>query len=208
MLSETVDHALIIDPSAHCIMPDPGRLRAVALGHCEFRTVPCSVGIGSSLKDRAVRGVAAVVLAVAGAGFVVFDVVLAVVMPAQELQVVEVGWAAVGPVADVVGLAVAGWALAAGVLAVAVAGDERFPLGRGGDVGGAADVEDFGPAGHDHPAEGAVAQQELEAGGGEVVAPGLEADVGDHVGGDVGESWTSNTALTWGRTPWISPRSP
>jgi hypothetical protein len=105
--------------------------------------------------------------AVAGAGLGVVDVLLAVVVPAEEFEVFEVGGSAVGPVPDVMGLAVAGGTVAAGGLAVLVAGGECFPLrGRDGG-GGAADVEDLGPAGEDDAAEVAVAGEELDHGLGE-----------------------------------------
>jgi hypothetical protein len=96
------------------------------------------------------------------------------------------------------GLAVAGGTVAAGGLAVLVAGGECFPLcGRDGG-GGAADVEDFGAAGEDDAAEVAVAGEELDHRLGEPAAgvpfgPGAGDQVGriscglvdvDH-GGDV-----------------------
>ncbi len=81
----------------------------------------------------------------AGAGLGVVPVLLAVVVPAEELEVVEVGGAAAGPVRDVVGLAVVGGPVAAGGLAVPVAYDEGFPLRGARVAGGAADVEDARP---------------------------------------------------------------
>ena len=72
-----------------------------------------------------------------GAGLGVVFVVLAVVVPAQKFEVVEVGGSVVGwrPVFDVVGFTALRWLVAAGVLAVLIAHDERFPL-RGGDGAG------------------------------------------------------------------------
>jgi hypothetical protein len=57
-------------------------------------------------------------------GPVVVVVDLSVVVAAEEGEVVEVGGAAVGPVFEVVGVAPAGWAVAAGEGAAVVAGDE------------------------------------------------------------------------------------
>jgi hypothetical protein len=89
----------------------------------------------------------------------------------------------VGPVPDVVGLAVAGGSVAAGGLAVSVAGGERFPLCGGDGGGGAADVEDFGGAGEDDAAEVAVAGEELDHGLGEPAAGvPFGAGAGDQVG--------------------------
>ena len=62
-----------------------------------------------------------------GAGLGVVVVLLAVVVPAQESEVVEVGGAAVFPVPDVVGFAGAGGSVAAGGGAVPIPGDEGEP---------------------------------------------------------------------------------
>jgi hypothetical protein len=107
-----------------------------------------------------------------GAGLGVVSVSFAVV-PAEELEVVEVGFAVVGwaPVLFVVGLAAVGGLFASGGLAVTVANDEGFPLGGGGGAGGAADVEDFGCAGHDDAGEVAVAHDPVERRSGQ--APGV-----------------------------------
>ena len=78
------------------------------------------------------------------AGLVVVDVDFAVVLPAEEFQVVEVGGAAAGPVPDVVCFTEAGGPGALGVLAVPVADDERAPELVGDVAGGAADVDDLG----------------------------------------------------------------
>ena len=86
----------------------------------------------------------------------------AVVVPAEKLQIVEVGGAAAGPVHAVVGFATFGGLIAAGGLAVAVADDECFPL-RGSDgPGRAADVEDLGIAGHHDPRHIRVAQDPFQ----------------------------------------------
>ncbi len=73
----------------------------------------------------------------------VADVLLAVVFPAQQSQVVEGGGSALGPVHDVVGFAVGGRAGAAGGLAVLVAHDQRFELLVGRDSRAAPEVENF-----------------------------------------------------------------
>ena len=67
----------------------------------------------------------------------------AVVLAAEQDEVVQAGRAAVGPVDDVVGVAHHGWAGAAGEGAVVVAGDQGAPQGRGDESCGAADVEDL-----------------------------------------------------------------
>jgi hypothetical protein len=107
-------------------------------------------------------------------------VAFAVVFPAVELEVVEAGGSAVGPVFEVMGVAVGGRAGAAGGLAVPVAGDERRPH-RGGDgAGGAAHVEDLGCAGHDDPADVGVTGDAFQGGGREVsVAADLEPELVD-----------------------------
>ena len=97
-----------------------------------------------------------------GAGLGVVVVGLAVMMPAQELEVVEVGGAAAGPVHTMVGFATFGGLIAAGGSAVAVADHECFPLrGRDG-AGRAADVEDLGIAGHHDPRHIRVAQDPFQ----------------------------------------------
>jgi hypothetical protein len=58
-----------------------------------------------------------------------------VVVPAEEHQVRQLGGAAVGPEPDVVGVAPAGWAAAAGERAAAVADDEGASGGLGGQRG-------------------------------------------------------------------------
>src|SRR5947207_9364169 len=67
----------------------------------------------------------------------VVDVFSAVVVPAQQSEVGEVGGSAERPVPDVMRFAEARGHGAAGCGAVAVAGDQGVPLG-GGDVAGAA----------------------------------------------------------------------
>ena len=66
------------------------------------------------------------------------------VVPAEQHQVRQGGLAAVGPVPDVVGVAPAGRAPAAGEGAAAVAGDQRPPDRWGDQPGGPADVQRFG----------------------------------------------------------------
>jgi hypothetical protein len=59
----------------------------------------------------------------------VVDVLSAVVVPAQQAEIGEVGGTTVFPVPDVVRFAEAGAEIAAGFGAVLVAGDEGVPLG-------------------------------------------------------------------------------
>lgn len=92
-----------------------------------------------------------------GAGVRVVRMSVAVVWPAQELEIFEVGGPAVCPVNKVVGLTVVRGPLASGGLAVSVAYDERFPDCRRDGAGRAPDVEDFGPPRDDHSAHIAVA---------------------------------------------------
>src|SRR5437016_3603342 len=70
----------------------------------------------------------------------VVDVLLAVVFPAEEFEVVERGGSAFGPVDDVVCLAVGRAAGASGFGAVPVAGDECVPQRLTDGAGRAADV--------------------------------------------------------------------
>jgi hypothetical protein len=57
-------------------------------------------------------------------------VLFAVMGPAVEPEILEVGGAAAGPVFEVVGFAVGWGAVASGVLAMLVADDERLPQCR------------------------------------------------------------------------------
>src|SRR5437870_99045 len=118
----------------------------------------------------------------------VVGVGLAVVVPAEEFEVGEVGGSAVGPVPDVVCFAEPGGHGAAGPLAVFVAGDERVPHGGADDAGGAADVEDLaGPVGDD-ATELAVTREALEGGAGQAAAGGgFGAHGGEEVGVGAGE---------------------
>src|SRR5205809_1116488 len=94
----------------------------------------------------------------------VVGVGLAVVVPAQQFQVVEVGGAAVGPVDDVMRVAESGGQGASCPLAVLVAGDECVPGGGGDVAGGAADVEDLAGAVGEDAADLAVAGESLQRG--------------------------------------------
>jgi hypothetical protein len=115
----------------------------------------------------------------------------AVVFAAEQDEVVEGGFAAVGPVDDVVGVAHDWWSGAAGEGAVMVAGHEGSPQGWGDESGGASDVEDL--------AIGA------EADGDEVGVAGQAAYGGDReaqsvVGADL-RPVTSDQARACGRCP-------
>ena len=70
-------------------------------------------------------------------------VVLGVAGSAEEDAVLGVGGSSVGPVPDVVDVAVSCWGVAAGCLAVLVSGGDGSALGAGPDAGFAADVEYF-----------------------------------------------------------------
>jgi hypothetical protein len=78
-----------------------------------------------------------------GACVRLFDMALAVVVPAEKFEVVEIGGSAAGPVPFVMGLTPGGGFFAAGGLAVAIAGDQCPELGVARDAGGAAQVEHF-----------------------------------------------------------------
>jgi len=118
-----------------------------------------------------------------GAGLGVVDVLLSVVVPAQEFEVGEVGGSAVFPVPDVMRFAAAGFCGAAGFGAVAVAGDERGPLGVGDGAVGPPDVEHTRRAVHDHAADPAVARDPLERGARQPLAVReLGADSGNEIG--------------------------
>jgi len=139
-------------------------------------------------------------VAVSGAGLGFVDVSFAVVMPAKELEVFEVGGSVVLPVDDVVGLTVAGWTVAAGGLAVLVAYDQRQPLRRCDGPELAADVEDFGFAVHDHSTDPTVTQQQFDSSSWracpDVVAPiGLRRSSRARTASS-SSAWT--TMLTWG----------
>src|SRR5438876_5204105 len=105
-------------------------------------------------------------LGLGAVGWVV-GVLLAVVVPAEEFEVGEVGGSAVGPVPDVMCFAVPGCHGAAGPLAVLVASDERFPYGEADHAGGASDVEDLAGAVGDDATEFAVKGEAFEGGEGE-----------------------------------------
>ena len=82
---------------------------------------------------------------------------LAVMRPAEQGESVEVGGAAVGPVGDVVGVAVFGWDGAAGDDTAAVAYREGFALGGGGESLGPSDRQREGGAGGQQVREGPFA---------------------------------------------------
>jgi hypothetical protein len=95
-----------------------------------------------------------------GLGWAAVALVLGdVVAAAAQLEVVEVGGAAVDPVDPMVGVAPLGGHGAAGFDAGVVAGVERPSLHGGGLTGAPADVEDFRSAAHDHAPHGGVAGQ-------------------------------------------------
>jgi hypothetical protein len=85
-----------------------------------------------------------------------------VVVPrAQEHEVVEAGWSAVGDPAEVVGFGPVGGPVTAGVAAVAVADDEGVEQGGGDGAGGGAVVQDGGAAVGDDPVDAGVTDQAL-----------------------------------------------
>ena len=90
----------------------------------------------------------------------------AVVMAAEQGEVVELGWAAVDPVGEVVGVAHEGWSSAGGEGAVSVAEDQGGP-DRGGDRSAeAAHVEDLAVAAEDGGDDLGVTGQPAEGVGG------------------------------------------
>src|SRR5437899_2640764 len=82
---------------------------------------------------------------------------LLVVPSAQQDEVVEAGWPAVGDPLDVVAVAPGGWRVAAVEAALAVADHQGGPHGGGEDAGGGADVEDARAAVGEDAVHGAVA---------------------------------------------------
>ena len=70
--------------------------------------------------------------AVGHLAFPALSFMFAVVVPADQREVVEVGESAVFPASDVVGFGPGGWGVAAGEAAAAVAGGERASLVGGG----------------------------------------------------------------------------
>jgi hypothetical protein len=82
-----------------------------------------------------------------------------VVAAAAQLEVVEIGRAAVDPVDPMVGVTPLGRYFAAGFDAGAVAGVERATQRGSGLTSAAADVEDLRSTAHDHPPHGRVAGQ-------------------------------------------------
>jgi hypothetical protein len=107
----------------------------------------------------------------------------AVVVPTQQLQILEIGRAAARPVHDVMCLTRVGGSVASGGLAVLVAYDERFPDCGWDGARRAADVEDFGSARRNDPADVAVAGDSFERRGREVTVVTL---LGTHFGYEFG----------------------
>jgi hypothetical protein len=79
------------------------------------------------------------------------------VFGAEEYEIVDCGAASVGPVVDVVGLAVGGGLVAGGVYAADISSDYRSADARWNDAAGAADVEWFALAAEHHRYDGGVA---------------------------------------------------
>lgn len=80
-----------------------------------------------------------------------------VVAWAEEGQVVQAGWSALGPVVDVVCVGPGGWFFAAGEDAAVVSDDERGADVFGDDPSLAADVQGFAGGGEDDALHGGVA---------------------------------------------------
>lgn len=89
----------------------------------------------------------------------VASVVESVVVAAEEYEVFEFGFAAVGPVDAVVNVAPRGPASAARVLALSVPRNYCSAQGRWDDSGFAADVEDFGFRSEHDPGQRRVTRQ-------------------------------------------------
>ena len=79
---------------------------------------------------------------------------VSVVVAAEQDGVVEAGGAAVGPVPDVVGVAPAGWSVAAGERAAAVAQHQGAAQRPGDEAALSADVEDLAGAAEDGGQDG------------------------------------------------------
>ena len=90
---------------------------------------------------------------------------IAVVVPAQQHQVVQAGRAVVGPVHDVVGVAHHRGLGAAGERAVPVAADQGPPQRGGDEPVGAADVEDLAAGAEGDGDDVGVARQPADGGG-------------------------------------------
>jgi hypothetical protein len=95
---------------------------------------------------------------------------------ADEDEVEDRGLTAVGPVDEVVGVAVAGRCAAAGDDAAAVAGDEGAADGGGDEAVFAADVEGFGVGAEDDRDDAGVAGESARRAGRQPVA---EAEVAE-----------------------------
>src|SRR5262249_59902496 len=89
------------------------------------------------------------------------DVLQTVVLPAQQPQVLEAGRAAVGPVHDVMRLAIGRTTGTAGFGAVPVARDERIPERGSHRPRGPPDVDHLARTVGEDPADLAVAQDAL-----------------------------------------------
>lgn len=104
------------------------------------------------------------------------------VVVAGEDEVVEVGEPVRFTGLEVMGLAVARWAVTSREHAPPVAYDEGSSLGGGGGAGAVADVEDLTVGAGDDAADIRVAAEAAEGVGGEVAGDGVTA-----LGGDAGE---------------------
>ena len=114
--------------------------------------------VGSGRGRGVVRGLRRCRRRVAGEAPAAF-VAEGVVAATQQAEVLYVGGAAVFPPDEVVGVAPGGRPVTAGEDTAAVADRQRLVLRGGREAGGAAEVEDFGLAAHQHPGDGAVARQ-------------------------------------------------
>ncbi len=106
--------------------------------------------------------------------------------PAQQGQVVEVGGAAMEPVAEMVGFAPGRGPVAAGERTAAVADDQGGALGGGDDPAGAADLQRLG--GGAAKGRGEPGRRRLELGGQAGLVAGV---VGDQVVVAVGSWWVA-----------------
>ena len=94
----------------------------------------------------------------------------AVVVPAQQHEVVQGGGAAVGPVGEVVGVAHHRWPGAAGERAVPVPADQGPPQGGGDEAVRPADVEDLAVGAEGDGDDVGVARETADGGRGQLGA--------------------------------------
>jgi hypothetical protein len=108
-------------------------------------------------------------------------VLLPVMPPTEQFEILELSAAAPRPGHDVVRFALFGWCMAARSGASAIAHDERSPQCRRDRPRRPTDVEHFRPAGSDDSTDVAVARDALEHCCGEATIAAFSADLSDQV---------------------------